>query len=492
MSEDIFKSAVFHHSKKNFLKAKELYENLLKTNPKNLAILQNYASLLSQIRDYKKAEETFEKCLKIKPKDSLVLYNYGKLFHEQKIFDKAIELYKESSKTDPKNDMSLYNLGNIYSSLKQFDKSIEYFNKVIKINPSNFNAYNNLGFSHKYLGNFELAKKFYEKAIEKKPNFIEAHLNYSTMLLSLKEFDNGFKEYEWRKKSKLFSDYVNYENLKIKTPIWQGEDLKNKKILILAEQGIGDLFQFSRYLYKLKEEYGCDVVLRLKHNLEHIFKKKEVEVISEKDKIPKHDFHNHFMSLPGIFYKKNKTFVNNRNFIQLSENKLNKWKNYFRSFKGPKVGINADSTKRIGATGQLQRMIPIEQFDVLTSFKNMNFFIIQKDFNKEKMKKINKNSNVNYFDNLDEGGKPFEDTIGIIKNLDLVITADTSIAHLSATLEKKTWIAIPFVSDWRWFNQDEKSIWYENVLLYRQKKIGDWDQVFKLIGKDLEKKYKIF
>ena len=84
-------------------------------------------------------------------------------------------------------------------------------------------------------------------------------------------------------------------------------------------------------------------------------------------------------------------------------------------------------------------------------------------------------------------GKPFEDTIGIVKNLDLVITADTSLAHLSATLEKPTWVALPFVSDWRWFKQEKKSVWYKSVSLYRQKKIGDWDSVFKIIEKDLKK-----
>ena len=93
MSEDIFKSAVVHHSKKNFSKAKELYEGLLKTNPNNFDILQNYAALLSQIKEYKKADIVFKKCLEDRPKDSLLLYNYGKFFHDQKIFDKAIKFY---------------------------------------------------------------------------------------------------------------------------------------------------------------------------------------------------------------------------------------------------------------------------------------------------------------------------------------------------------------------------------------------------------------
>ena len=135
-----------------------------------------------------------------------------------------------------------------------------------------------------------------------------------------------------------------------------------------------------------------------------------------------------------------------------------------------------------------ERIIPIENFSNLTKIKKMNFFIIQKDFNKNNMKIINQNSNVNYFEELDKSGKPFKDTIGLVKNLDLIITADTSLGHLSATLGKPTWIALPFVSDWRWFQDKNKSIWYDTVKLFRQKKIGNWGQVFEMIYKDLEKK----
>ena len=342
-------------------------------------------------------------------------------------------------------------------------------------------------FSYKYNGKFELAAEFYKKAIQQNPNFVETHLNYSTILLTMENFQDGFEEYEWRKKSKIFQDYLNYSNLKIKTPIWNGEDLKNKTILIFAEQGIGDLFQFSRYLFQLREKFNCTVVLRLKHNLSHLFDQKKIKVISEKDSIPSHDYHNHLMSLPGIFYKKNKKFPKNRNFIQFDKKNFLKWENYFKSFKGVKVAINADSTLRTNATGQLQRMIPIETFKTLTELKNINFFIIQRDFQKNNLNIINQFKNVNYFETLDKTVNPFEDTIGIIKNMDLIITADTSIAHLSATLEKKTWIALPFICDWRWFLSQEKSIWYEHVNLYRQKINGNWYEVFCEIKNDLKK-----
>tara|TARA_B100001778_G_C18483223_1_gene581358 strand:- start:94 stop:996 length:903 start_codon:yes stop_codon:yes gene_type:complete len=299
----------------------------------------------------------------------------------------------------------------------------------------------------------------------------------------MNKLDLGFKEYEWRKKSRTFSDYLNYSKLQIESPIWKNQNLEKKTILVFSEQGIGDLIQFSRYLFYLADKYNCKVVLRLKQNLAHFFDDSRIKIISENDKIPKHDYHNHLASLPGLFYEKNKNFPKTINFIKEKNEITEKWKKILKKYNGLKIGINSHSTATVG-----ERIIPIENFSNLTKIKKMNFFVIQKDFNKNNMKLINQNSNVNYFEDLDKSGKPFEDTIGIIKNLDLLITADTSLGHLSATLGKPTWIALPFVSDWRWFQDKNKSVWYDTVKLFRQKKIGNWTQVFEMIYKDLEKK----
>ncbi len=487
--KNFFKAAIEHHKNGNWNKAKEVYEHILKADPNNFEVLQNYAPLLSQLREYRLAKNIFEKCLKIKPKDPLLLYNYGKFFHIQKIFDKAIQFYKKSFEIEPKNNMSMYNMGNIFSEKKEFQKSIQCFEKTIKINPSNYLAYNNMGFSYKYLGNFEKAEFFFKKSIEKNPNFIEGYINYSTTLLSQKKFDKGFEAYEWRKSSKIFKDYKSYRNLKnLKTPIWNDAnlDIKSKTILIFTEQGIGDLIQFSRYLFELRDKFGAEIILRLKHNLHHFFNSHGIKTISEESEIPKHDFHQHLMSLPGVFYKNSRSFLTSRNFIDTQNEKSEKWKKFFKSFPGLKVGINANSTLRSGATGSLDRLIPIEEFKVLTDIKKINFFIIEKDFDKKKLNLINKNSNVSCFEQLDKNVKPFEDTIGIIKNLDLVITADTSIAHLSATLEKNTWIVLPFICDWRWFKSDKKTIWYKKANLYRQKKNQNWKDPFKNICRDIK------
>ena len=483
MDINYFKSALSHHSKGNWNKAQEIYQHLLKEDPNNYAVLQNYGPLLAQLREYKLAKNVFQKCLKIKPNDFLLLYNYGKFFHDQKIYEKAIEYYNKSFENNPKNAMSQYNIGNIYFIQKKYQNAIERFKKAVSINPSHYLAYNNIGITFKKLGKFKEALKFYKKAIDTNKDFIDGHVNYGTLLLLTNNLELGFKEYEWRKKSKTFADYLNYSKLNIKSPVWLGQNLERKTILIFSEQGIGDLIQFSRYLFVLKKTFSCKVILRLKQNLAHLFDE-SIEIITENDKIPNHDFHNHLASLPGIFYKKNKNFPKTYNFIKEDKDMNLKWKEILNKYKGLKVGIN--STASSSTTGD--RIIPLVEFRGLTNFKNINFFIIQKDFNKKNIKMINKNSNVNYFESLDKFGKPFQDTIGLIKNLDLIITADTSLGHLSATLGKPTWIALSFINDWRWFKDEKKSVWYDTVKLFRQKEIGNWTQVFELMSKDLEKK----
>ncbi len=486
MIEDIFKSAVVHHNKKNFSKAKEIYESLLKTNPNNFIILQNYATLLSQIKEYKRADDTFKKCLKIKPKDPLLLYNYGKFFHDQKNYEKAIKFYNESFETEPRSAVPLYNIGNICLSKNEFEKAIIYFKKVIEISPSNFLAYNNMAIAYKNIGNFNEALKFYKEAINKNNNYVDGHVNYSTMLLTMNKMKEGLDEYEWRKKSKSFSDYIDYRSLNLKSKIWNGENLDNKKLFVIAEQGIGDLIQFARYLYLIKDKYKAEVILKIKgKSFLHFFQKNDFKVILENESIPTHDYHIHMMSLLRIFFRTNELFCNQVNFFPSDQKTKEKWKMKFSKIKGFKIGIHWSTSALMP-----EKDIPLEHFIQLASDFNKNFFVLQKDVNLNDKNKLKNKKNIFYFPDMDNAKKAFLDSAEIIRNLDLVITSDTAIAHLSATLKKKTWIALPLIADWRWFSDKKNSKWYKNVSIYRQKKAGDWSEVFTIIRENLKKEFK--
>ena len=481
MIENIFKTAVLHHSKGNLSKAKEIYEDLLKKDPNDLAVLQNYGTLFSQIKEYKKAEDVFEKCLKIKPDDHLLLYNYGKCFHDQKIFEKAIKFYKQSFSIEPKKNLSMYNIGNIYFSKGEFENAISAFKKSIEVNPENFLAHNNLGLSYKNIRNFDAALKSHKNAIEKNKDYVDGHVNYGTQLLMLEQFQEGFREYEWRKKSKSFSDYVNYTKLNLKSKLWEGQNLNNKRLLVIAEQGIGDLIQFSRYLFLIKKKYNVEIILYIKSKkFSHFFDQKKFKIVSQGDKIPNHDYHNHMISLLKFFLKENNLFCKPVNLFQKNEKAEKKWNERIEKYTGIKIGINSLTSHLV------RKNIPMKYFFKLASNFDCNFIVMQKEVKEDELKEISKKKNILYFPDTDSSEQAFVDSIEIIKHLDLVITADTAMAHLSATMGKKTWILLPFLADWRWFLDESNSKWYENVTLFRSKKIDNWDSPFKTIEGDLK------
>ena len=478
MNINYFKSALTHHTKGNWNKAREIYEHILKSNPNNYSVLQNYGPLLCQLKEYRLAKNVFEKSIKIKPNDPLLLYNYGKFYHDQNILDKAIRLYQESYKIEPRNNFSLYNIGNIFFSKSDFNKAISSYKKYIEKNPKNSIAYNNLANSLKNNGNFNEAIRFYINSIKINNNNADVHVNYSTLLLMLEKFDEGFKEYEWRKKSKSFLDYINYKKLKLKSKVWGGENLDKKKLLVISEQGIGDLIQFSRYLYEIKKKYKVEIIIYLKSKkFNHFFDNKIFEVICDGDLIPKHEYHIHLLSVLSIFNKSKNLFVNPVNIFH-KKNSERKWVEKLKKYNGVKIGINS-------TTSLLKKNIPLNFFTNLATTFDFTFIVLQKEMD-EKYSNI---KNFIHFKNIDISENAFSDSIEIIKNLDLVISADTSMAHLSATIGKETWIPLPFVSDWRWFLDQKKSKWYKNVKLYRSKKINNWESSFEIIKEDLKKKF---
>tara|TARA_Y100000590_G_C15584914_1_gene963788 strand:- start:226 stop:1269 length:1044 start_codon:yes stop_codon:yes gene_type:complete len=346
-------------------------------------------------------------------------------------------------------------------------------------------AYNNLGIAHKRIGNFDEALKFYRKAIEKNKDYVDAHVNYSTMLLTVGKLEEGLKEYEWRKKSKSFSDYISYRSLKLTSKVWNGENLNNKKILIIAEQGIGDLIQFARYMYLLKNKYKTEIILKIKNNkFSHFFNPNDFKIISNDQVIPNHDYHVFMVSLPMIFFKSNEIFYKSENFLQSDKKIKIKWKKRISNIKSIKIGIHWSTSSLMP-----EKNLPLKNFISLSNTIDASFFVLQKDLNSNEIEVLSQNKKFFYFSDMDKSEDAFIDSIEIIRNLDLIITSDTAVAHLSATLNKKTWIILPFVADWRWFTEKKNTQWYTNVTLYRQKKIGDWKEVFQVIRDDLKKEF---
>ena len=362
----------------------------------------------------------------------------------------------------------------------EFQKAISCHKKAIQLDPNNLNSHNNLGILFHKLKEFKNAKNYFEKAMLIDPDHPDVNFSFGMLLLSMSDFKEGLIKYEWRKK--LPQNINKFKN--IKGLEWQGENLNNKTILILSEQGIGDIIQFSRYIYLIEKEYSANIIIKTDKKIAHLFSKSKFKLIFHEDNIPKYDFYKHLMSLPKIYYEKTKTFPSQINFIPKDKKITLKWKERLNEIKGFKVGINWQGRKTYGVDHL--RSIPLNYFNDLFNIEKINFISLQKGFGLEQIKNFkHKDKLYNFSKEVDNGENIFEDTIGILQNIDLVISIDSSLVHLSSTLGIKTFALLHFCPDWRWNLMTKEFSWYDNLKIYRQEEVNKWDSIFSLLKKDL-------
>ena len=272
------------------------------------------------------------------------------------------------------------------------------------------------------------------------------------------------------------------KNLKIKKKFnpteWKGENLNNKKILIISEQGIGDNIQFFRYLFSLKENYKCEIIFYTDKNIQHIFKSSPFKIITNLKDIEKIDYFQNLLSLPGIFYKKNKFLQGPINYITVDNEKRIIWKNKLKKFTKPIIALNWQGNKDFLFDDE--RSIELIKFKNILKIKKFNFISLQKYFGAEQIKKYNLSNLIYDLSNeIDLNESAFEDTISILNNIKLLITTDTALAHLAGTMGIQTYLLLSYNPEWRWFIEIQKKCFYPEIKIIQQKEYGDWNNVFK-------------
>ena len=398
-----------------------------------------------------------------------------------KQYNQAEILLLESIKKINKSHYLLNHLGYLYFEKGELDKSINYYGLSIKIQNNNREAYCNMGTAYLCKNEFGLSKEIFEKGLKVLPNNENILLAYSQLLFAIKDTKKAFEAFESRKKT---NQYVSIlQNLKM--PEWTGEDLNNKSILILSEQGIGDTIQFSRYLFELQNKFSVKIIFKVRKQLQYLFKNFKFQVIGPLDKIPETDYYQCLMSLPSIFYKLESKLVPNYNYFKRNEKLINFWGNKIEKLKGYKVGLCWQGDPGYGR--DFMRSIPLHNFEKLFLIPNLNFINLTKGIGNEQIKNFKfKNKLLDFSKEIDNGENSFEDTIAILENIDLLITSDTAIVHVASTMNKKTWLLLDSSADWRWHLETEKFRWYDYQKSFRQKKINSWDNVINEVAKNLK------
>jgi hypothetical protein len=328
------------------------------------------------------------------------------------------------------------------------------------------------------MGRFEEALASYSKAIDLNPDYAEAHWNLSLSHLLGGNFKDGWKGYEWR-----WKDEIKQRGIKrdFNQPLWLGtESLISKTILLYAEQGLGDTIQFCRYA-PLVAQLGAKVILEVQPPLVGLLKNLEgiSQVVAQGDTLPAFDFQCPLLSLPLAF----KTELDNippvLQELTSARERVTKWKTKLGEKTKPRIGLvwsgsttHKNDHNRSLALHQILPHLP----------SNIEYVCLQKEMRDADKKILAQQTKIKYFG---EALADFTDTAALCELMDVVISVDTSVAHLAGTLGKLTWILLPFRPDWRWLTDRDDSPWYPSVKLYRQSKIGDWDNVLRKIENNL-------
>ncbi|MBC6479947.1 MAG: tetratricopeptide repeat protein [Hormoscilla sp. GM7CHS1pb] len=431
---------------------------------------------------YQQALACYEKVISIDPKCADAYYNAAKIMEKPNRREEAIAYCKKAIAIKPK--AKFYNqLGNCYQRWGNLAEAIACYQKAIALKPDFADAYSNLGVALQEQLKLQEAMSYFRHAIALKPDQAETHLNLGMCLLSLQDFQQGFVEYEWRWRLK--AQPPTPEQI-LGKPLWDGSPLAGKTILLHTEQGYGDAIQFVRYAPLVAQRGAGKVILETNRALRRLFTTVSgiQEVVVKGEPLPAFDLQVPLMSLPRILGTTIETIPARIPYLYAEEKDAAvpgalprpsgqehaegavKYSELLRTEGEVKVGI-VWAAKSHAAS---KRSCPVSLFLELSQIPWVSLYSLQKE----------------HTDILD--GAPiqdlrellhdFADTAAVISQLDLVISVDTSVAHLAGALGKPVWVLLPFSPDWRWLLDRSDSPWYPTMRLFRQAKPGDWQTVF--------------
>ena len=469
-------------SKNLFSEAKIECKTLLNIYPENSDIFHLLGIIFLKEKNYKEAINLIKKSINLNKDNYSAFNNLGTCHSNLGNHDESLKNYDKAIKLKPNYAQAYNNKGVILKNLGRIDEAIESYNKAIKLKPGYHDPINNLGFIFQLQKDYKKALLHFNKALELDHGSENKKFNIGLLNLKFKKFKEGWEGYELRKKLKN-RDIKLKRSDSFKNPIL--DQLKNKNILIYAEQGLGDIIQFSRYI-KLLLKFNNKITFKIYPSLLKLFKPLNncCELTSLEVDPLKFDYVCSLLSLPIIF-KTDYTNVPSvtQEFLHIEKDKISFWQNEIKNYNF-KIGI----AWRGNVENKLMfdKSIELKLFNNISNIKNIDLISLQKDF-KPKLENTNGLIKIKNFKNLDNGKDAFLDTAAIIKNLDLIISVDTSIAHLAGTLGKNTWLILKCDPDWRWFLDDNKTPWYPSMSIFRQDQIGSWKNPFTQIESNLEK-----
>ena len=451
------------------------YQKALELAPARDDICVDLGNVLRRCDNDDAAIDCFRRALEINPESVGALNNLSNALRDRGESHQAEELIRKAITIQPRNPILHNGLGLVLEQLGQVSQAIECYRQALTLKSDYSNAHYNLAGLEQELGNLDVAEKGYSSAMKYGPEKLEPRFRLACLKLLQGDFPAGWPGYELRWKMK---EARNKERT-FDQPTWNGCPLNGKTILVYAEQGLGDSLQFVRYL-KVLQQQGAKVLFQCQPRLTALLSRCEgIDQIvpTHQTELPEFDVQIALLSLPSVLNTTIENIPVATAYLQAHPSKIEQWKERLSHIRGKRIGIAWQGKPKYFR--DKFRSIPLAHFKPLAELPNIQLISLQKGPGADQLQPYSKSESfLNLAPEMDLGENGFEDTAAAIKNLDLVITSDTSIAHLAGGLGATTWVALNYVPEWRWLLGREDSPWYPSMRLFRQPTFGDWGSVF--------------
>jgi Flp pilus assembly protein TadD len=458
--------------------AEKMYKQILAREPGHAESL-NWLGVIAHQRDHHaEAVRLIDLALKTNPGDVLALNNRGNALQALKRFEEALSSYDRALEVRPDFAVAHYNRGNTLHALARFDEALASYDRALALQPNYPEAHGNRGIALHNLKRFDEALSSYQRALALRPDFAEAHYCEALSRLLTGDLDRGWQEHEWRWRTQ----QLGHGRRNFVQPLWDGaDDIAGKTILLHAEQGFGDTIQFCRYVPRVAER-GARVILEVQkplYELMGIFSG-VADIVSRGDPLADFDMHCPLLSLPRAFQARLETIPSATPFLRAPAPAVAAWNARLPPRTRPRIGLAWCG--RPTHNNDRNRSIELGTFWSLIDGVEAVWVSLQRDVRAGDATLLRERDDVLHFG---EELQTFADTAALISNLDLVISVDTSVAHLAGALAKPVWVLLPFIPDWRWLLDRDDSPWYPTARLFRQDGSRRWDGALRLVREAL-------
>jgi tetratricopeptide (TPR) repeat protein len=358
-------------------------------------------------------------------------------------------------------------------------EAAEHLGRAVALRPDNADAVLHYAVALQRTGAIDKAQAGFERALDLAPDNADVHWYLADFLLLRGEYQRGWNEFEWRWRHERFMT----PHWEFSQPMWNGEDIRGKTILIHPEQGFGDMLQFVRYV-PMVAELGARVLLGSPPELAHLLAESiDVQgVYVSRAQLPEFDVHCPLLSLPRIFHTEVETIPARVPYLHADHQANRRWKDSFSSFVGTcNVGIIWSGNP--GQEHNTHRACRLEQMKPLFAVNGARFFSLQKGAPAAQLREVTETNGVI---DLSPQLSDFAETAAVMHNLDLIISTDTGPVHLAGALARPVWLLLSAIPDWRWLLGRDDSPWYPTMRLFRQGGIGKWDDLIGRVARELE------